>query len=262
MDYVQKIESLHHAIFRCRDASLQYLLLQLWRTYLDMGFTEEAKHYMQESFTLGKDSAFIYGSMAWYEYAVGNYPVAADYMDKCIKLDSAYLEFLGWHEIYINAGEDEKAYLTYKKLLELHKNSLELQIHTTHRIAFAFWKAGKSQEAEHYFNEQIKYCEESIKLNRQFAIEKHAHYNLAAIYAFLGDKEKAYSYLEEFEQKDIIAFWEFIFIKNDRLFENLRGEERYERFLHTIESNYLAEYSRVRLKLEELDLLKSTSANW
>jgi TolB-like protein/Tfp pilus assembly protein PilF len=261
LDYVQKIESLHHAIFRCRDASLQFLLLQLWRTYLDMGFTEEAKHYMQESFTLGKDSAFIYGSLAWYEYAVGNYPAAADYMDKCIKLDSAYLEFLGWHEIYINAGQDEKAYQTYKKLLALNKNSVEVQIHTTHRIGYAFWKTGHYEEADYYFDLQIKYCEESIKLNRQFAIDKHAHYNLAAVYAFLGDKEKAYNYLEEFEQRDFIAFWEFIIMKKDRLFENLRGEERYERFLQTIESKYQTEHERVRKRLEELDLLQSTPVN-
>ena len=256
-DYVKKIENMHNAVIRCRDSKLGYLLVNLSNWYLHMGFTDEAMHYLQESFTLMRDSASYYCGLAYYEYVLGNYKTAVEYLDRGIALDSVYL-FLAEQEFYINAGQYDKAYATYQRLIERSKASGVLFLDNYHRIAYASWKTGHLEEAEYYFDQQIMYCNESIKLNRPNATEGFAYYNLAAVYAFKGDKDKAYRYLDEAEKKLAVEFWMITSMMNDRLFESFRGEERYQRFLHNMELEYQTEHERIRKGLEELDLLVST----
>ena len=109
----------------------------------------------------------------------------------------------------------------------------------------------KYKEAEFYFNQQIKYCEESIKLNRDYAQWKGAYYDLAATYAFKGDKGKAYQYLDEF---NTLSFQQLLMIslaKHDPLFNSIRNEERFQKILQNMEAKNQAEHERVRKWLEE-----------
>jgi tetratricopeptide (TPR) repeat protein len=120
-----------------------------------------------------------------------------------------------------------------------------------YRIGYALWKVGKYNEAEYYFNEQIKYGTESIKLNRDIASRKAAQYDLAATYAFLGDEKKAYQYLDELNKKPTFPLWWVIFTKHDFLFDSIRNEERFQKILQNMEAKYQAEHERVRKWLEE-----------
>ena len=51
-----------------------------------------------------------------------------------------------------------------------------------------------------------RYSEESIKLKRILHRWKAAQYDLAATYAFWGDKEKAYKYLDEVNKGNIFHY--------------------------------------------------------
>lgn len=252
-DYAIKIDSYQQAIFRCRDTNLTRLLIYLWHTYLEMGFIDQAEKYMQETFQLDNDSTLYYGSLAWFEFIVGDYKEAADYLDNLLRLDPGYN--LAYHEFYINSGQFEKAYSTYKMLLEQDADSPEIQIHNFHRIAYAFWEKGHFEEADHYFDEQLKYGEESIRLNREYARQKFAHYDMAGVYAFRGDKEKAYMLLNEVEAIDFVPFWQVVVMKNDPLFESLRGEPRYEQFIQNMDAKYNKEHDRISIILKEKGLL-------
>jgi tetratricopeptide (TPR) repeat protein len=110
---------------------------------------------------------------------------------------------------------------------------------------------GKIEEAEDYFKQQIKYCEESIKLNRFYSQQKHAHYDLSAIYAFLGDKEKAYQHLDELNTMNYFDLRLINWVKDDPLYASIRNEERFQKILQDMEAKYQAEHERVRKWLEE-----------
>ena len=97
---------------------------------------------------------------------------------------------------------------------------------------------GKYEEARYYFNQQIKYCEESINLGRDIAHSKAAHYDLAATYAFLGDKGKAYQYLDELNKKNTCPIRWIIYLKYDPLLDKIRNEERFQKILHNFEAKY------------------------
>jgi hypothetical protein len=113
------------------------------------------------------------------------------------------------------------------------------------------WQMGKKKEAEYYFGQQIKIGEESIKLRRDIAQKKYAHYDLAATYAFLGDKVKAYQYLDEFNTLNYHPLWWVSLMKHDPLFNSIRNEERFQKILQNVESKYQAEHERVRKWLVE-----------
>jgi hypothetical protein len=114
---------------------------------------------------------------------------------------------------------------------------------------------GKLKEANDYFNQQIKYSEESIKLNRFYSQLKHAHYDMAATYAFLGNKEKAYRNLDEFNTMDFFDLMLISFIENDPMFASIRGEERFQKIVQDMKAKNQAEHDRVEKWLVEKGML-------
>jgi hypothetical protein len=92
-----------------------------------------------------------------------------------------------------------------------------------------------------------------INLQRFFS-DSHPYYDLAATYAFIGNKDEAYKNLDILKKKKSFAHWWVVFFKNDPLFDNIRKEPRFQKIVSEIESKYLAEHERTRKKLEELGI--------
>jgi hypothetical protein len=128
-----------------------------------------------------------------------------------------------------------------------------LPLHDSHRIAYAFWRVGKFEEAKYYLNQQIKYGEESLRLNRDFKVE--VKYCLAGAYAFSGDKEKAYKLLDEFSAQEYFTLWWVSMMRFDTPFENIRNEERFQKIVRKMEAKYQAGHELVGKWLEERRML-------
>jgi hypothetical protein len=124
-----------------------------------------------------------------------------------------------------------------------------------HRIGYAFWKNGYEGEAEYYFKEQVSYCSRIIELGRHHELTKHNYYDLAAVYAFQGDKDKAYENLRIFNKKKMMGLPMVTWIKTDPLFNNIRNEPEFQQIVKDVEAKYQAEHDRVRQWLEENDML-------
>jgi hypothetical protein len=72
------------------------------------------------------------------------------------------------------------------------------------------------------------------------------------VYAYLGEKEKAYKVLEELVEKRNSFYWErLVDVRSSPMFDNLRGEERFESLLRTMETKWQTEHERVRNWLVE-----------
>ena len=77
-----------------------------------------------------------------------------------------------------------------------------------------------------YFDEQINYCIESISSENEYG-QGPARYDLAGVYAFLGDKEEAYKWLREYAKLGFVDGTHES-IKFDPLFDNLRNEDEFK----------------------------------
>jgi tetratricopeptide (TPR) repeat protein len=187
------------------------------------------------------------------EFNLENYEESSKLYKKVYEIDTTWLFDL--HFYLYSSGHDEEAFAHAKKLIEHNKRTGVPIYYQSHRLGYIFYKMGKLKEAEEYFKQQINYSEESIKLNRFYSQMKHAHYDMAATVAFLGDKEKAYQHLDEFNTMDFFGLMLISFVKNDPLFSSIHNEERFQKILQDMEAKYQAEHERVRKWLEEQGML-------
>jgi TolB-like protein len=250
-DFVNGIENYQKALNLVHGNERPDLLQLLGRAYLDCGFIEKAKYYYQEAFDLDSNKLSYYGRLAWLELCLENFEEAWKLDKKCWRIDSTYLPSVP----FLPSGHEEESFIIAKKVVENFKKLSELNLQSSHRIGYAFNQAGKTEEAKYYFNQQINYSEKSIKLGRDIAQRKAAQYDLAATYAFLGDKIKAYQYLDEFNTMNFYPLWWVSLIKHDPLFDSIRNEERFQMIIQNIEAKYQAEHERVRKWLEEQGML-------
>jgi len=253
-DFVTGIDNYQKALTIIRGDERQSLLQNLGWAYLDCGFIDKAKYYVNEELTLSEDSAWYFNELSWIEFSLGNFEEALRIAKKAKDFDSTIFIY---PEAYICLPPDykEEAYLHAQEKVERFKKSGRLDLVGSHRVGYYFWQMGKKKEAEYYFGQQIKIGEESIKLGRNIAQVKNAQYDLAATYAFLGDKVKAYQYLDEFNTSNVHPLWWVSLFKHDPLFNSIRKEERFKKIIHNVESKYQAEHEKVRKWLEEQGML-------
>ena len=251
-DFVKGIESLDKAVSINRGRELSFLLRDLGGAYSwSAGFLEKANYYNLEALKLDGDSASFYNFLAKSEWLLGNFKGAAEYYNRCYAIDSNNRDYpfvLG--ECYMFMGMEKKSLKFYKKYDEKLKASGEIRLGGMHRIGYAYWKIGFKKEAEYYFSEQKKQSEESIRMNRAYAT-LGAYYDLAGVFAFKGEKEKAYENLKIWAKMPVFPLWLVTLIKNDPLFNGIRNEPEFLQIVREVEAKYQAEHERVGKWIEE-----------
>jgi len=252
-DIVGGISSFHESAKRDRSKQYPYTLKFLARAYLDAGFIDKSKLYYEQSLNLDGDSASYFFNLALVEVCLENFAKALGYVKKAYAADTNYIFDMPLYHSFI--GLDKEAAIYAERYANKLQKSGNLELIRSHRIGYAFWRVGKIKEAKYYFDQQIKYGLESIKTSRYIARNKAAHYDLAAAYAFLGDKVKAYQYLDEWNKKHALGWWWVTFLKHDPLFTSIRQEPRFQQILKEMEAKYQAEHERVRKWLEEQKML-------
>jgi tetratricopeptide (TPR) repeat protein len=153
------------------------------------------------------------------------------------------------------AGHDQEAIYYFEKQKKNWEKSGEIYLYASKEIAYSFWQVGRKKEAKYYFDQQIKIGLESIKLRRWNSIQKGAHFDLAEVYAFLGDKEKAYYYLDEVNKNKSFPLWWVTLFNFHPLLDPIRQEPRFQKILKDVETKYQAEHERVGKWLEENKML-------
>jgi TolB-like protein/AraC-like DNA-binding protein/Tfp pilus assembly protein PilF len=247
-DYIMGIESYRKSVSTGPPEYLATLLRGLGQAYLDVGFIEEAKNCYNQAFRIDGDVGLHLFNLSDIEYCLENYEEAIRLANEANKADSAYFPETSYY--YGPVEHTSEAYMQAQKLIRKFERSGPKDLNQAHRIGYALWKAGKHREADSYFKMQLKNSQESIKLKRYMSLYKGAYYDLAAIYAFLGDRDKAYQYLDEFSKKSFYPLWWVTLAKHDPLFTSIRNDEKFQRILKAMQSKYQAEHERVKKWLE------------
>ena len=168
------------------------------------------------------------------------------YTDKCCEVDSGIycLDVLSTY--YAQKGDYKAALFFGERWRRLKNETGDIGLYNLHRDALIYWETGRKDKAKELFGKQIKYCKESIRLNRWYALDGMAYYDMAAVYAFLNEKEKAYEILHKLET---VGFRAIIlsFIKIDPLYKNLRNDEEFRQIVQRQE----AKYAKIRKEVNE-----------
>jgi tetratricopeptide (TPR) repeat protein len=250
-DYVKAIDNLNKALIRCHGEDRPWYLRLLGDTYVEIGFIDTAKYYYEEAFALDNNKQEQQSKLIWIEYYSNNLEEAVRLSEKSMETDSTFIPFLLMYSTVTN--HNHEAYILAKQIIKLYEDAHDTTGWgfnvITQWVGYAFWQAGKKKEAEYYFNQKIKYWGEGLKLGRN--VSNDTYYGLAETYAFLGDKAKAYQYLDGLNRSIFYDLGYLIGFKHSQLFAGIRNEERFQKFLNEMEKKYQAEHERVSKWLKE-----------
>jgi TolB-like protein len=264
-DNIESLKNFQQAALINRGPELPVILRSISELYFRTGFREKADYYANEAFILDGDSINYFGALWSYEFWTGNFNKCIEILNKIFlpntKIKSIMLAnpgglfFIGY--TYSMLGQFEESLDYFKKYIELLKTQPQGYIGpgSEHRIGYTFWQSGDRKEAEYFFNKHIENMNTTIKLDRLHSQNLRSYYDLAGVYAFKGESDKAYENLKNFNKDGKMSLYEVTLIKTDPLFNSLRNESEFQQIVKDVETKYQAEHERVRKWLEEQGML-------
>ena len=253
-DFVNIINSSQKAASLNHGPELPNLLWSIGDAYFIAGFPDKAKQYFLDKLKLDGDSLSYYYGLSICEGIQGDDNNSIKHMEKAYAIDTSNLGTISsLAGGYQNVGRYKESFKLWKKHLEVLKAMGVVEITNMNGIGYAFWQNGYKKEAEYYFNESIKNLNKEIELGR--AWNKFTYWDLAGVYAFRGEKDKAYKNLRIFNQMQRMPSWMIVAVKGDPLFNRIRNEPEFQQIARDIIAKYNAEHERARKWLEENNML-------
>jgi tetratricopeptide (TPR) repeat protein len=238
-DFIKAICNYYEASLRNLGKELPEFFKRIGCTFLEAGFIGKAREYYQKALELDGDSANFYSNMCFTYACEENFNVALKYANKAYYANSDYIYDLAFYNSFI--GNDKESFEFAEKDVNINGPNA----YTANHIGYAYWKVGKTREAKVFFDDQIEWTIE--KWEKEGGPPQGGdYYYPASVYAFLGDKEKAYKCLKKFIDKNAFALRWVIFLKHDPLFDSIREESQFQTILKNVEAKYLAEHERMK----------------
>lgn len=235
----EAIVNITEASKRVYGLELAQLYGYLIRLYNEMGYYELSRHYIEERYSITGNEFIYNSSMAFLEFGSGNYEEAISWYEKKIKNDPNQIIP---PVCLMGARQYEKAYVQSRKYMDVTNGDPSLN--DLHRIGFSYWNNGFIDEGLKYINEHIKRTQNSINDDSHYSMRKYAYYDLAACYAFLGEKKKALDALTDFKNRHSYPLYAVNMLKtDDPMFDNIRREPQFQEIVEHVEQRYLKERS-------------------
>ena len=251
-DYVMMIENMLKAASIYHGPELSDVYNSLWFSFFNAGFIDRANHYSQKVLELNNDTLWYYWRIYWTEHTLGNYSESLEIAKKSFAIDSNSNNCYHIAVAYMYLKRFEEALIYFRKAYGDFKDLDQLPPVAIDAIAGTLWKNGFIEESRHLFNEQLRILNQIVELGRDYT---YYSYDFASIYAFLGEKDKAYENLRMFTQRETFNLFHVTIINNEFLFDGIRDEPEFQQIVRDVEAKYQAEHERVRQWLEENDMI-------
>lgn len=226
---LKKAVSLTHGL-----VELPTLLRHIGGELLVTGYIGKAAEYFSKAFELDDDSAIYLSCLGGIEQIQGNYDNAIEIYKKAFLIKDNYNEVVHNLAVYSQLSGKDSESLEYYRQLE-SRNAMSFNMH---RMGYSLCKNGFEIEGYEYFRKHIEYCDEILQTRRRSDLVIYTYYDLAGIYAFLGDREQSYQNLKNFSQSKNSFLYMITLIKNDPLFESIREEPEFLHIIADMEQKY------------------------
>ena len=196
------------------------------------------------------DPMLGYNFLSWLAETKGEWDKLELYAKKVCAIDSGQFCYDFLSRISLYKGDYNKWIENYKKWeqIAISEDNLYNIIRSQHRHGYALAQLGRDEEAMGYYNKQIEYCNESIRLQRIYAADGGAFYDLAGTYAALGNKELAYQVLNVFEKERFHGMYVW-FIQVDPIFKDFWEDEELKLIINRQETKF----ANIRAELDHLE---------
>ncbi len=252
-DYVGVISNHYEAMLR-NHASPDYLRV-FCNILVNSGYPDLGRKYLQQALELDGDSASHLRWLATVEYSDGNFENAYQIAKKNSDYYKDVIRFNALADYCLMTGRIDEAYTINLNMMERLKKSGEMDMFIPKDFAYCLLQKGRTKEAEFYINQTIQNYLEIIKLGRGHEDLYGAQFDMAEIYAFSGDKEKAYQCLDIAIKQPLYPKWWVILYKYVPYFDSIRDEPRFQNILKVVEAKYQINHVGVGLWLKEKGLI-------
>ncbi len=253
-DFEKSITYLNDALKVERGDLLPFIHQVLYYTYEFIGFPDKGRSHANELLALTGDSVTFYMFMSKLEKAYGSAQKASEYDLLAYEYDTLNSQgIINMGNSHYYMSHYREAYYYYSRYFQQLKAFGMLNPNHMHRMGHILWNMDQRENAMDYFNRFIEIANKCIQRKNVYGIQD-AHYDLAGVYAFMGDKKRSYAHLEEYAAVNFQSYSVINSLKErDPLFEHIRHEERFQEIVRDLEAKYEAEHERVRQWLEEND---------
>jgi TolB-like protein/Tfp pilus assembly protein PilF len=245
---VKSFSNLHKAVLLTRGAAeMPSLLRHIGGQLLVTGYIEKARDYFTRAFELDGDSAIYLSCLGGIEHNLGNYEKAIDIYNQSFNMKHNYNEVVHNLAVFTQLlGRNEESLKYYRELES--RNDIGFNMH---RMGYALWVNGFREEGNAYFDKYIGICNNTLKTGRRPDIIAYTYFDLAGIYAFRGEREKAYQYLRDFTRSKNSFLFMVTLLKNDPLLDGLRHEPEFRNIVRAMEVKYEHVHEEVGKWLEK-----------
>jgi len=235
-DNVKSAANFLEATKRRRGPEYKLMLNNLIFILVINGLLEEGHELSKRKLLWDDDSISYYRRLAHIEEYKEHFNQAIEYASKAWLIDSTDLNvnaLLGFN--YVLLKDYKKASKYYENMVRL-SNLMNYKMNNEHhRTGFFYLVRGDTIKANAYFQRQIDADLQLIEMGNA----DRALYDLAATYAILNEKEKAFETLEIFEKQHAIPWFFYFYMKNDPLFQSVRKEPQFQEILNRVKRKAL-----------------------
>jgi len=218
--------------------------------YLDIGEPEKAKKYYRQAIKLQPDSYQAYEGLYAISNQERNYEEQLINVKKMVEIERNpnSLDQLAWTYFRLaNYAEAEKTWLELGELVSKFDDIFYAAPYK-HRLAYIMWQTGRKDEAQKLFDEKIS--DNLNMINKGIHSNYGMYYDLAAVYAFLGEEEEA---IKWFRSAADSGFFDVEFIMSDPLLEDF---QRNPQFLELINNKINIQNTEKEKNFAELEIVK------
>ena len=243
-EYVKALPYLKKGLGREQDdySNIKY---QLGHYYLYIGDYSKALKYLNESLhgTVGCQVAW---QIRRCPQVQGKFQEALNFTDSICEVENCELTCnRAYFELYTLFGEFEIAEKYFYRWQEMG-HWLAAMIYVNYQIGYVYDRLGKKIEAKKTFEEQIEVIQSEINIGDTQG--KRGHLHSARIYAYLGEKEKAFKNLIKYANAGFHWGWhDYILI--DPFFESLRNDPEFLAIVRKAQD----EKAAIRAQIKEME---------
>ena len=228
-------------------------LLSTSYVYRRVGDFTKAKDYLRRAIILDPDRISNYMRMADINILEDSLAVARENAATMLKINPDYIWAKHIHaEAHAFDGLYKQAEPIYRSIqAEVNKKNYTESFATPpyrHRLGYVLWQLGRKEEANKLFDESI---EKNLKvINSAIDNLGGARYDLAAVYAFRGNKEESIKWLNRIFEDN--SWFDHNYTSIDPLFNSIKKEKEFISIINEQKNKYEEEKTKV-LQIEQLD---------
>jgi TolB-like protein/AraC-like DNA-binding protein/Tfp pilus assembly protein PilF len=227
-----------------------YNYLHLSNALIQTGFVDESLKYIDKSLAYNPKNPYSGWVKVFILYAKNRDPnQTKKLLLEALKKDTTNLilyEEVG--KVCYLMRDYESAYHYFTKFNVLKKKAqLDLFKHESLKMAVVFGKTGHPEEAEEY----------AMKF-KDFADQDKSIYHtldLAAYYAYRGDKKKSLDYMKLFSKEDNYQYW-ILLLETDPIVDLIKDDPECKKILKEISSKFWKTHDRIKEDLQDQGLLQ------